>query len=108
MMRIARLFGIAILPISAAVAQSRLPTPQILVDVPIAPTPFERDSKLNLAYEVHLTNLAQSIMLLEKLEVLDQTGSVVATFDAPALATMMARPIPALKLVDPKMIESGK
>jgi hypothetical protein len=97
-----------LVPMAAGAAQQQLLTPPVIVDVPTTPTPFKRDGQTNLAYEVHVTNMAQAILLIQKAEVLDERDSVIASFDATSLPAIVARPVPALKLVDPRMIEPGK
>jgi murein DD-endopeptidase len=86
----------------------QFPTPPLVLDVPSAPRPFARDGGTNLVYEIHITNLGQPTLLLRRLEVLTGRGDTIATFEGPDIATRIARPVPALKLTDARMIEGGR
>ena len=112
--KIFRLFGITtalllLVFISNGYTQV-LPGPPVEITVPIAPTPFKRDGKINLVYEVHITNFSQNTLLLTKAEVLgDKAGTEpIASYTDKEITESLVRPVPALKLLDARMIESGK
>ena len=92
-------------------AQAQFPPgPPVELAVPIAPTPFKRDGKVNLVYEVHITNLGQPTLLMTTAEILgdDTTGAPLAKYTDKEIVERIARPVPALKLSDARMIEGGK
>lgn len=83
-------------------------TPTIEARWMLGPTPFVRDDSTNLAYEVHLTNYASTTLLLTRIEVTGQGGVKLADYSGSQVVSQMARPVPALKLSDGRMIESGR
>lgn len=88
-----------------------LPGPPVELAVPIEPTPFKRDGKINLVYEVHITNLGQPTLLMTSAEIFggdDDGAAPLAKYADKEIVERIARPVPALKLSDARMIEGGK
>src|SRR6185503_2761433 len=52
-----------------------LPTAPVELFVPMPPTQFKRDEKINLVYEVHMTNLRPPDLVLISFEVLKDNTS---------------------------------
>jgi len=106
---IATMVALLALASSAHRARAQLPGPAVDLAVPVAPTPFTRDGVTNLVYEVHVTNMSQVTTLLTRVEVVnDESGRTLATYTGQEIMDHLARPIPATKLLDGRMIESGK
>ena len=74
-------------------SQSRGP-----IDLPIdmlvlvPPTPVNADGKINLVYELHLTNFSSSELTLTNVEVLAGNGIALAQYDGKELIANLARP----------------
>ncbi|MBO9708606.1 MAG: M23 family metallopeptidase [Caulobacter sp.] len=77
-----------------AAESSAAPLQAIPVDlrVPFAPVPVAAEGRRHLVYELHLTNMAAAPLELERLEVLDPSGAVVAAYEGEALKGVLARP----------------
>lgn len=83
---------------TAATAQQKAPTTKPFtvpmdVNVPLAPTAFSAGGRAHLAYELHVTNMGKSDLLLSSLDVIDADNSsrVLATFSQADLEGMMPR-----------------
>ncbi len=87
-----------------------LPTAPVELFVPMPPTQFKRDGKINLVYEVHMTNLRPPDLVLISFEVLKDNTSdgPLAIYKDKEIISRLARPVPALKLLDGRMLEGGK
>jgi murein DD-endopeptidase len=94
----------------ASAAQIALPTAPVELSVPMPPVPFVRDGKINLVYEVHMTNLRPADLVLTNFEILNNgsSGAPVEAYTDKEIVRRMVRPVPALKLMDARMIEGGK
>jgi len=103
---------IAVLLLSCPVESRAQFPPGVPVElaVPLAPTPFKRDGKVNLVYEVHITNLSQLTLVMTGAEMLgaDPGGAPLTKYADKEIIARIARPVPALKLSDARMIEGGR
>ena len=76
----------------AAVAKTIQSIP-VDLQVLVAPTVTEAEGRRHLVYELHLTNMGQADLLLQKVEVVDgATGTAVTTYADDELATVLSRP----------------
>jgi murein DD-endopeptidase MepM/ murein hydrolase activator NlpD len=64
------------------------------VIVPIAPTAFKADGKINLAYELHIVNMGKWDCALKQIEAVsaDSSAKPLASFSGSTLEGMIARP----------------
>lgn len=91
-----------------APAQFNLPMAPVEMNVLMPPTPFKRDGKINLVYEVHMTNFNPADLVLTKFEVFGDDKTSLAVFENKEINDRIVRPVPAKRLLDPRMIEGGK
>jgi len=87
-----RLIALAVFFGTAGVARAQIP-PSIEFRVPKPPTVAVSDSGAYVAYELHVTNLTSTPMVLRRVEVLDDaTQATVMSLADSALLRVMARP----------------
>lgn len=92
---------------SASRAQVKIP-PSIEFRVPKAPTVAVGDSGAFLAYELHVTNLTSTPMILRRVEVMDDaSGATVISLADSALLRAMARPAPPIPAAQRARIGAG-
>jgi hypothetical protein len=77
------------------------------MSVPVAPSPFRQDGKLQLVYEIELRNFRAGDVEWQRLEVLDSEGASLATFEGDALQSMLTRPGSPPDLAQPRRIGGG-
>jgi hypothetical protein len=73
--------------------------------VPFAPRPVPAEGQRHLVYELHVTNFGRTDLTLERIEVLDETGTVIAKYDGQALTGILARP--GVSVTDARVIGGG-
>ncbi len=98
-MRTLRLSAVFAAALAAAAAmgmgQASPPIQAIPVElsVPVAPTPVVAEGQRHLLYELHITNLGQAELSLQRLEVIDaSTGAVLTSYAGDPLAAVLGRP----------------
>jgi len=62
------------------------------LSVSFAPRPVSAEGQRHLLYELHITNFGRADLTLERLDVLDVTTNIVATYEGNALQGILARP----------------
>jgi murein DD-endopeptidase len=67
-------------------------TSPVDVVVPLAPTAFQADGKMHLAYELHITNFSGQSIVLASVEVLSGSGSTLSRIEASDLAANVYSP----------------
>jgi murein DD-endopeptidase MepM/ murein hydrolase activator NlpD len=77
------------------------------LEVPAAPSPFRQDGKLVLAYEVALHSFRAGEIEWRRLDVLDDGGRTLASYEGDALGSLLARPGAAPGLEEPRRIAGG-
>jgi hypothetical protein len=74
------------------------------LSVPFAPRCVSAEGQRHLLYELHITNFGRVDLMVERIDVLDQTPNRVATYEGDALSGILARPgvsVPDLRLIGP-------
>lgn len=79
---------------------------RVEMKVPLPPTPFRGNGSTHLAYELHITNFADSELQIRKLEILIG-GSAVAAFEGEQLNMMLQR-LGASNAVDKRALGAGQ
>jgi murein DD-endopeptidase MepM/ murein hydrolase activator NlpD len=75
--------------------------------VPVAPTPVNAEGQRHLVYELHITNLGQADLVLQRVDILEGSSSAVLTsYAGDVLAHVLARPGTSA-LADRRMIGPG-
>jgi hypothetical protein len=74
--------------------------------VPVPPTPFQGDGRTHLAYELHITNFADSELLIRRLEIL-VGDTALASFEGTQLISMLQRP-GAPTIIDKRSVGAGQ
>ena len=79
------------------------------VYIPVPPTPVGANGKIQLLYELHLTNFSGRDLELTRLEVLTDRANTppLASYADAELASRLARPGAAANLPDPRIIGGG-
>jgi murein DD-endopeptidase MepM/ murein hydrolase activator NlpD len=75
--------------------------------VPVAPSPFRQNGKLALVYELSLRNFRGGDIEWNALEVQDDAGRTLASYDGDTLAAILARPGTPPGLEKPRRIGGG-
>lgn len=88
-------------------AQTRSDLP-IALEVPIAPTPVKGNEKINLAYELHLTNFRALDLTLKRIEVYgDDNDMTIANLEGAELKNCLFRPGITSDSTDVCLIKGG-
>src|SRR5262245_4143012 len=73
-------------------AQVTVPSAASLdVQVPLAPTPVRINGQLCLAYELRITNYRTIDLALTRIDIVDSTGALLASYEGNSLAARMSR-----------------
>ena len=75
--------------------------------VPVPPSPFRQNGRTQLVYELALRSFRAGDIEWTALEVLDDTGRALASYEGDALAGMLARPGTTPGLDQPRRIAAG-
>lgn len=75
--------------------------------VPVAPAPFRQGGKVQLVYELALRNFRVGEIEWKRLEVLDDAGRAIATYEGADLESMLTRPGTPPSLEQPRRIGGG-
>jgi murein DD-endopeptidase MepM/ murein hydrolase activator NlpD len=75
--------------------------------VPVAPSPFRQEGKLALVYEVELKSFRAGDLEWQRLDVLDEGGRQLASYEGDALAGILARPGASAGQDQPRRIPAG-
>ena len=60
------------------------------LSVPMAPSPFQgTDHRRHLAYELHISSFSKTALVLEQIQVLDESGELVASYSGKDLASRL-------------------
>lgn len=102
--RIGKMVIALVLSISLVFALSAASAPVrqgLDIVLPLAPTTIETDDGLRLVYEMHLTSFAAEPLTLRRLDVLDDSGRILATYTGDDLARLIEQigPAPAVQSV---------
>jgi len=94
---------------AAPAALAPIPSRMFPVDmrVPVAPSPFRQDGKVQLVYEIDLWNFRAGEVEWKRLEVLDAQGASLATFEGDGLQSILARPGAPSDRAQPRRIGAG-
>jgi murein DD-endopeptidase MepM/ murein hydrolase activator NlpD len=87
--------GLLVLAIGVIEAGAQVRPPidiPVEMDVPIAPTPIKGDGKIQLVYELHLTNFSTNDLTLSRVEVLGHDATPLARYESTELNGRLARP----------------
>jgi hypothetical protein len=88
-------------------AQTRSDLP-IALEVPIAPTPVKGNEKINIAYEIHLTNFRALDLTLKRIEVyVDDKDLPIANLEGAELENCLFRPGITSDSTDVCLIKGG-
>lgn len=77
------------------------------LSVPVPPSPFRQAGKTQLVYELSLRSFRAGEVEWRRLEVLDETGRKLASFEGDDLAGLLGRPGTGPALVAPRRIGAG-
>jgi len=79
------------------------------LEIPVAPTPVKADGKVNLIYELHITNFRAKNLELIRVEVLGDTVNALplASYKDEDLTTRISRPGAPPELSDKRIIGGG-
>src|SRR5262249_26365844 len=91
------------------VSAQKLSAIPIDIEIPVAPTPVKANSKVNLLYELHLTNFGARSLEITRLEVLkDETDALpLASYKNAELVSRLAHPGAPSDLTDKRIIGGG-
>jgi murein DD-endopeptidase len=109
----ARIRGICIAALTAVSAITSLAQPTILrqsfdLQVPLAPTPVRVLDKMQLVYELHITNFALEEIALTRIQVLDAERRLsLGDFRDAQLSNRLGRPGPQAASTDKRIIAPG-
>lgn len=93
------------------VSKNKLVKSQMKVDlkIPQPPNPVLIQRKINLVYELHLTNLSSTSLRVKKIEVLDpKDSSLISSFSDEGLHLLVSRPNVKVDSSTSVVIEPGK
>jgi murein DD-endopeptidase len=74
------------------------------LSVPFAPRPVAAEGQRHLLYELHVTNFGRVDLTLERIDVLGDAPSIVASYEGDALSGILARPganMPNVRIIGP-------
>jgi murein DD-endopeptidase len=92
------------------IAQVQLiPSAEVEVIIPVAPTPVKSNGQTHLAYELHVTNFNSRDTTLKRIEVFTQENNTtpLTGYQNTALTNLIARPGAASNLADRRVIGGG-
>lgn len=77
------------------------------IEIPIAPSPVKADGKIQLAYELHLTNFRANNLELTRIEVFGGANKLLASYKDTELVSRLGRPGAPSDLPDKRVIGGG-
>jgi hypothetical protein len=94
----------------AAAGQKPLPTFPVVLQVPVAPTPFRANGRMNLVYELHATSFRAGELLLSRVEVYGDDGasSLLASYADAELNNLLSRPGTGGQLANIRLLGAGQ
>jgi hypothetical protein len=90
--------------------QTPSPTFPVVLEVPIAPTPFKAQGKTHLVYELHATSFRAGDLMLSRVEVYNDNGSAgapLASYRDAELEGLLARPGASAEITNKRLIGAG-
>lgn len=79
--------------VGGSIASPPIQAIPVELSVPVAPAPVNAEGQRHLLYELHITNLGETELTLQRLEILDgASGAVLARYAGDALPSILARP----------------
>src|SRR5215213_11365796 len=77
------------------------------LEIPIAPSPVKADSKIQLVYELHLTNFRGKNLELTRVEVFGEANKLLVSYKDAELVSRLGRPGAPSDLPDKRVIGGG-
>jgi murein DD-endopeptidase len=95
---------------TGTVGQTPSQTFPVVLEVPIAPTPFKAQGKTHLVYELHATSFRAGDLMLSRVEVYHDNGSagaLLASYKDAELESLLARPGASAEITNKRLIGAG-
>lgn len=81
--------------------------PSVDLTVPVAPTAFMRDMRMQLVYELHLTNFVQTDVAIAAIEIRDEQHQLRARYEGDELVQRLTRPGFRHDMSEPQVVGPG-
>ncbi len=100
--------GLLLLAYAGAIAAQGLPAP-VALEIPIPPTPVRADGKIQLVYELHVTNFRPQSLELTRVEIYKDSANArpLVSYKDAELVDLLARPGAPADLPDKRAIGGG-